>query len=401
MKRKATKIDKVKASTHAARFAPALDSRKRKVRGLVTRNGRYYAQMRVALPSGESRAVRIALEATRLDLAIAEAEKARTEKRSGEIHLPGKRPLFKELSQQYRQSGIFAQKKTSTQQDETQSLKMWDAYLGGTRVDRIEPSRLSAFMEERLKAGRHPRTINKNLSAFNNTMRFGKSLPGSPVKAIPQVDRLAQRKPKKRPRLSSAQIAHLLEHAPASKNAELMRFYIRFLAASGCREQEALSIRKSAVDTKREVVTIGSEGEAKNSLSREIQFNSTLGKVLTELLKDLPPDCSWLFPSPQRGEKDMPAKSLRESFYAIRDAAMEADAELWNPWREWNSIPKSTKLGFHDLRHYFASQCVMGGIDYMTIAEWLGHQDGGILVGKTYGHLNDEHKRKAAKKLTF
>ena len=240
MKRKATKIDKVKASTHAARFAPALDSRKRKVRGLVTRNGRYYAQMRVALPSGESRAVRIALEATRLDLAIAEAEKARTEKRSGEIHLPGKRPLFKELSQQYRQSGIFAQKKTSTQQDETQSLKMWDAYLGGTRVDRIEPSRLSAFMEERLKAGRHPRTINKNLSAFNNTMRFGKSLPGSPVKAIPQVDRLAQRKPKKRPRLSSAQIAHLLEHAPASKNAELMRFYIRFLAASGCREQEAL-----------------------------------------------------------------------------------------------------------------------------------------------------------------
>ena len=147
------------------------------------------------------------------------------------------------------------------------------------------------------------------------------------------------------------------------------------------------------------MVTIGSEGESKNSLSREIQFNSTLGKVLTELLKNLPPDCSWLFPSPQRGEKDMPAKSLRESFYAIRDAAMQADAELWNPWREWDSIPKSTKLGFHDLRHYFASQCVMGGIDYMTIAEWLGHQDGGILVGKTYGHLNDEHKRKAASKL--
>ena len=35
----------------------------------------------------------------------------------------------------------------------------------------------------------------------------------------------------------------------------------------------------------------------------------------------------------------------------------------------------------------------------MTIATWLGHQDGGILVGKTYGHLNDEHQREAARKL--
>jgi len=35
----------------------------------------------------------------------------------------------------------------------------------------------------------------------------------------------------------------------------------------------------------------------------------------------------------------------------------------------------------------------------MTIATWLGHQDGGILVGKTYGHLNDEHQREAASKL--
>jgi site-specific recombinase XerD len=44
-------------------------------------------------------------------------------------------------------------------------------------------------------------------------------------------------------------------------------------------------------------------------------------------------------------------------------------------------------LGFHDLRHYFCSMCVMAGIDFMTIASWLGHKDGGILVAKVYGHL--------------
>ena len=58
-------------------------------------------------------------------------------------------------------------------------------------------------------------------------------------------------------------------------------------------------------------------------------------------------------------------------------------------------------VGFHDLRHYFCSICVMAGIDFMTIAAWLGHKDGGILVGKVYGHLLDEHRRKAANRISF
>ena len=53
-------------------------------------------------------------------------------------------------------------------------------------------------------------------------------------------------------------------------------------------------------------------------------------------------------------------------------------------------------IGFHDFRHFFASQCVMAGIDFMTVAHWLGHSDGGVLVGKVYGHLADAHKRRMA-----
>ncbi len=43
----------------------------------------------------------------------------------------------------------------------------------------------------------------------------------------------------------------------------------------------------------------------------------------------------------------------------------------------------------------------MAGIDFMTIAAWLGHKDGGILVGKVYGHLLDEHRQKRAKQVSF
>ncbi len=43
----------------------------------------------------------------------------------------------------------------------------------------------------------------------------------------------------------------------------------------------------------------------------------------------------------------------------------------------------------------------MCGIDYMTIAKWVGHKDGGILIGKVYGHLADEHRKQQAARLTF
>ena len=43
----------------------------------------------------------------------------------------------------------------------------------------------------------------------------------------------------------------------------------------------------------------------------------------------------------------------------------------------------------------------MGGIDYMTIARWVGHKDGGILIGKVYGHLSNEHARRQAQRIKF
>jgi integrase len=66
--------------------------------------------------------------------------------------------------------------------------------------------------------------------------------------------------------------------------------------------------------------------------------------------------------------------------------------------REKAGLPR---IGFHDLRHYFISYCVMSGIDYMTIAKWVGHRDGGILIGKVYGHLADDHAKAQAMRVNF
>ena len=47
------------------------------------------------------------------------------------------------------------------------------------------------------------------------------------------------------------------------------------------------------------------------------------------------PDSDWMFPSPQRGEKDIPAKLFRESLEMVRTKA---------------GMPG---FGFHDLRDHF------------------------------------------------
>jgi site-specific recombinase XerD len=54
-----------------------------------------------------------------------------------------------------------------------------------------------------------------------------------------------------------------------------------------------------------------------------------------------------------------------------------------------------------DLRHLFATRCIENGVDIPTVSRWLGHQDGGALCMKTYGHLRDEHSTNEAEKVLF
>ena len=43
----------------------------------------------------------------------------------------------------------------------------------------------------------------------------------------------------------------------------------------------------------------------------------------------------------------------------------------------------------------------MSGIPLPTVARWMGHSDGGVLVGKVYGHLADSHEDEMAQKVDF
>ena len=383
MKRTATQKHSQKGIHRAATFEAVHDSRKRKITGLWQRGSRYYAQLRVDTGDGRTAPRRVALTAATLDEAKAELERTRTQRNDGRLPRTGFRPKFDDFAHEYLAGSTLAQKKTSTQGIERQAIRRWITHLGGVRIDKITAPMIHSYRERRLAMNRMARTVNLDVIALRNVLKL--AVERGFIERLPEVRQLKQKPSERRPLLTRAEFAALIAatEGGATKNSMLFAFYLRFLALTGSREKEALSVRWADVDFGRETVTIGSGGVAKNHRARDVDFSPELKSLLNELAAARPPDTAWLFPSPQRGEKDIPAKRLRESLNLVRKKAGMPD------------------FGFHDLRHFFASQCVMAGIDFMTISQWLGHSDGGILVGKVYGHLADTHKKAAAQKLTF
>ena len=405
------------ASNHGPQFISAVDSRNRRVRGLCTRNGRYYAQLWIDLGKGKKSARRFPLQDEReqpiRSLSAAKDALVSLLENRNKNALPqrGQRPTFVNFAAHYLQMASTRQKRERTQEKEAGALEMWSAHLGHIRVDRITTRMIKDFVEKRLNGCRlrgkryepaAPRTVALDLIALRNVLNAAIDLDH--IRELPRFPRVKVPPPPRRPLLTPEQFEKLLsccfaakeDGEPLTKNGEQLHDFLRLLAFTGAREQEALRLRWSHVDFKRRrifigadedftatAVTIGSGGTSKNRGSRIVDFNPQLESLLREMHQRRAPDSQWLFPSPQRGEKDIHAKTLRESFKLVR-----TKAELRN-------------AGFHDLRHLFCSFCVMAGIDFMTIAAWLGHKDGGILVGKVYGHLLDEHRQRAAKLVQF
>jgi integrase len=59
------------------------------------------------------------------------------------------------------------------------------------------------------------------------------------------------------------------------------------------------------------------------------------------------------------------------------------------------------RITHHDFRHLFATAVIESGVDIPTLSRWLGHNDGGVLAMKTYGHLRLEHSQISAQKVIF
>ena len=363
-------------------FVPVFHKNGHRIAGLWQRGARFYAQLRVH-ESGVSRSTRIALEATTVAKAVEELEEKKLQRRKGELAVLTHAPKLAEAIEQYKAGAEFTAKRPASQSNETGYFKLWKERLGHLRVDKIQTPAIIGVRDEVHKRGCSARTCNLYVGALKQVLKYCRER--GHLSRMPEIRRLKQPKPPRRPYLEDSQFKALLDACvpEVTKNGDLMRRFLQFLALTGTREQEAARVRWQDVDLQRGIVTIGADGLAKNHEARNLNINPELAELLKEMHAVRPPDSSYLFPSPQRGKKDLHIRNFRNSLNEVRAAA------------------KLPHVAFHDMRHTFISKCVMAGVPYMTIAEWVGHKDGGVLIGNTYGHLSKDHKADMASKLSL
>lgn len=181
-------------------------------------------------------------------------------------------------------------------------------------------------------------------------------------------------KPKELHLPSQAQFQEMAGHIETSGagQAKDCANLFRFLAFSGLRIDEARHVVWNDVDFEKGLLHAR---VTKNSKDRWIPLNSSLRQLLERMRAD----------------------RAKES----------ADKTVMQVFECQKSIDRAAKLvgvkriTHHDLRHLFATRCIEAGVDIPTVSRWLGHQDGGALCMKTYGHLRDEHSQREALKVTF
>lgn len=259
-------------------------------------------------------------------------------------------------------------------------MSLWIQRLGSVPIAHLNRAHVNEFIAWRKEShGVSNRTINLDVIALNNCLKH--ALQEGHIVAVPTRDwqPMAHVSPR-RPLWSFEEMKAVCDAGNRKeKNGRLLADYIRFMAYSGPRRNEALEVAWEDVDWQRRVVTIR---KTKYGRPREVDLNPKLEELLKEMQAHRVTGSRWLFPTPSESAKeDTHVKNLQESLDRARQAAGVKE------------------FCFHDLRHYFISNCVMAGVDYLTIARWVGHRDGGILIGRIYGHLNDCHAKTMAAKL--
>ena len=409
------------SSSRRYKYTKALDNRKHSIRGLWKRNGKFVARITVEDEGGSKALKWVPLTATTVAEAQEEFRTLLVERGEDRLRHIGRCPNFSDYVElTYKPRLATSGKKADTLVTEHVHLKQWKASIGHLYLDKIKPNHVANHLQQLKQRGKANRTCNLALVVLRNVLKCAK-VDGF-IKSLPVDDIPWQRTEKKSRRLITRKDVDMFCKAAlsASKNGQQFADYLRLLALTGAREQEAIKLAWAGISFDRSLLTVGADADTKNREARHVDFHPEMEAHLKAMHTRRAQDSRWLFPSPQRGDRDDRAKTFREALLLTRAASgwvcgecnevtfdqtapkacpqcQSARLQLRQP-----ALPEHLRgIGFHDLRHHFISYAVMSGIDYMTIAAWVGHKDGGVLIGKVYGHLADAHKKAQAQRLNF
>jgi len=229
---------------------------------------------------------------------------------------------------------------------------------------------LELFQAELLQAGKKPSTVNRRFAVLAHMFQKAYDWGMCSEETLKKVRRVKMlRENNRRLRYLSKEECLSLINAcdPHLKPIVIVALN------TGMRKQEILRLKWSNVDLKHGLIILDQD-QTKNRERKEIPLNETLKRLFASLPRRL--DIPYVFYDPASGK---PYRDVRKSFAsALRRAGI----------RDFH---------FHDLRHTFASQLVMAGVDLTTVKELMGHKT--ITMTLRYAHLAPAHKAEAVKKI--
>lgn len=381
---------KIETSEKSASFLQVKDGRGRIIPNLYRRNDRFYIQ--VHLSGKGSRRFPLVDEEAQPVKTVTQAQEAmvvfKQQKREGV--LPLKRsgvPLFESYYLEYcTYLETTNAKDPKTIKKEKGHLKLWAEFFGSTRLADITLNDVRKYALERSKEGKSPRTVNLDVIALSNLLNFAKKAGLVRTVVTDSFEALKWKAPKRE--LFSfddldklvAEALRVADDKPAYLNGRMLADWLLLMAFTGARRQAALTAKWSCVDWANQQITF----HTKFDKHVTVDFNPKLEAHLKDMETRRNQNVDWMFEARYEIENGPGhLTNMEKTLTKVREAAGFP-----------NFFP-------HLLRHAFISYAVMQGVPYMTIAAWVGHSDGGVLIGRCYGHLNPAHKREQANKLVL
>lgn len=275
------------------------------------------------------------------------------------------------------------------------------AAFGHLRLDALSSWHVEQWRHARLKAGRRPATVNREIGVLkamlNRAVEWGHvaAHPFAKVKPLREdkTGRLRYLTSAEDTRLRAALTARDDRRRAERERAndwrrergydewpafgpytDHMTPIVLFALHTGLRFGELTGLDWRDVDVTRALVTVRTD-TAKSGRARHVPLNTEAVRVLKAWRPEDVAAGAYVFPG-RDGERLQDVKTAWAKL--LKAAALE-------------------HFRFHDLRHTFASKLAMAGVDLNTVRELLGHA--GITMTLRYAHLVPEHKAAAVAKL--
>jgi len=286
----------------------------------------------------------------------AEREKARAGESSGVQEVKTYKVV--DLAEEYLK---WAERQRSYK-DKKRGIRQLVDVFGNHDVNDLNTREIEQWQSMRLKYNK-PSTVNRLLATLKHMVNKGTQWGMASDRALKQV-RNVKLLPENNRRLRFLSIEECQRLIECCHKA--LKPIVVVALQTGMRRGEVLGLKWEQIDLIHGFILLDT---SKNGERREIPINTTLEYLFKEMPRSV--ESEYVF----TGKTGKPLTDIKKGFHtALRKAGIH-------------------DFRFHDLRHTFASQLVMAGIDITSVKELLGHKS--LTMTMRYSHLSPGHKRKA------